>query len=37
MVGRAFFRPLPRPDVIAALDRDGLLPAITFRVLPGGL
>src|SRR5271166_3669475 len=25
-----FFRPLPRPDVIAALDREGLLPAITF-------
>ncbi|MGI9209036.1 MAG: DEAD/DEAH box helicase, partial [Rhodococcus sp. (in: high G+C Gram-positive bacteria)] len=32
--GRGFgsrnFRPLPRPDVITRLDRDGLLPAITF-------
>ncbi|OBK31457.1 DEAD/DEAH box helicase [Mycobacterium asiaticum] len=25
-----FYRPLPRPDVIAALDSAGLLPAITF-------
>ncbi|MGG7099895.1 DEAD/DEAH box helicase [Rhodococcus sp. 24CO] len=24
------FRPLPRPDVIAQLDKEGLLPAITF-------
>ncbi|CAN5545759.1 RNA helicase [soil metagenome] len=26
----AFYRPPPRPDVIATLDREGLLPAITF-------
>ncbi|MET0896823.1 MAG: RNA helicase [Mycobacterium sp.] len=26
----AFFRPPARPDVIATLDREGLLPAITF-------
>ncbi|MDF2826212.1 MAG: superfamily helicase, partial [Mycobacterium sp.] len=26
----AFFRPPSRPDVIATLDREGLLPAITF-------
>lgn len=26
----SFFRPPQRPDVIAALDREGLLPAITF-------
>ena len=25
-----FYRPPPRPDVIATLDREGLLPAITF-------
>ncbi len=25
-----FFRPPPRPDVITTLDREGLLPAITF-------
>ncbi|MEE2034960.1 DEAD/DEAH box helicase, partial [Rhodococcus chondri] len=28
--GRGSFRPLPRPDVIARLDGEGLLPAITF-------
>ncbi|MFF2550023.1 DEAD/DEAH box helicase [Nocardia sp. NPDC058058] len=27
---RRFFRPVPRPDVIAKLDDEGLLPAITF-------
>jgi ATP-dependent RNA helicase HelY len=27
---RSFYRPLPRPDVIRALDSEGLLPAITF-------
>ncbi|MGX7728522.1 DEAD/DEAH box helicase [Rhodococcus sp. 2H158] len=28
--GRIGFRPLPRPEVVALLDREGLLPAITF-------
>lgn len=28
--GRSTFRPLPRPEVIARLDEEGLLPAITF-------
>lgn len=28
--GRSTFRPLPRPEVIARLDDEGLLPAITF-------
>ncbi|TCN50387.1 ATP-dependent RNA helicase HelY [Rhodococcus sp. SMB37] len=28
--GRGTFRPIPRPDVIARLDAEGLLPAITF-------
>ncbi|WP_305095083.1 RNA helicase [Prescottella sp. R16] len=28
--GRGDFRPLPRPEVIARLDEEGLLPAITF-------
>jgi len=28
--GRPSYRPLPRPDVIAKLDAQGLLPAITF-------
>jgi len=28
--GRIGFRPLPRPEVVARLDREGLLPAITF-------
>ncbi|WP_068163815.1 DEAD/DEAH box helicase [Rhodococcus phenolicus] len=28
--GNGGFRPLPRPEVITRLDRDGLLPAITF-------
>ncbi|MGY4712130.1 DEAD/DEAH box helicase [Mycolicibacterium sp. CBM1] len=28
--GGGFYRPPARPDVIAALDREGLLPAITF-------
>ncbi|WP_067562867.1 DEAD/DEAH box helicase [Nocardia acidivorans] len=27
---RRFFRPVPRPEVIAKLDDEGLLPAITF-------
>lgn len=27
---RRFFRPLPRPEVLARLDEEGLLPAITF-------
>ncbi|WP_328396766.1 DEAD/DEAH box helicase [Nocardia sp. NBC_00416] len=27
---RRFFRPLPRPEVLAKLDDEGLLPAITF-------
>ncbi|MFD4367488.1 DEAD/DEAH box helicase [Rhodococcus sp. NPDC058521] len=29
-MGRSTFRPLPRPEVIARLDEEGLLPAITF-------
>ncbi|MFI8973983.1 DEAD/DEAH box helicase [Nocardia asteroides] len=28
--GRSGFRPLPRPEVLARLDEEGLLPAITF-------
>ncbi|WP_067709464.1 DEAD/DEAH box helicase [Nocardia yamanashiensis] len=28
--GRRMYRPTPRPEVIARLDEDGLLPAITF-------
>ncbi len=28
--GQSFYRPPSRPDVIATLDREGLLPAITF-------
>ncbi|MFE3543196.1 DEAD/DEAH box helicase [Nocardia sp. NPDC059177] len=28
--GRGNFRPLPRPEVLARLDEEGLLPAITF-------
>jgi len=28
--GTGAFRPLPRPEVISRLDREGLLPAITF-------
>ncbi|WP_280205767.1 DEAD/DEAH box helicase, partial [Nocardia cyriacigeorgica] len=28
--GRRDFRPLPRPEVLAKLDEEGLLPAITF-------
>lgn len=28
--GRGGFRPLPRPEVLARLDEEGLLPAITF-------
>ncbi|MBF6209957.1 RNA helicase [Nocardia puris] len=28
--GRRDFRPLPRPEVLARLDEEGLLPAITF-------
>ncbi|WP_137726036.1 DEAD/DEAH box helicase [Prescottella subtropica] len=28
--GRSDYRPLPRPEVIARLDEEGLLPAITF-------
>ncbi|MFZ2527017.1 MAG: DEAD/DEAH box helicase [Rhodococcus sp. (in: high G+C Gram-positive bacteria)] len=28
--GNGRYRPLPRPEVITRLDRDGLLPAITF-------
>lgn len=28
--GQSDFRPLPRPEVIARLDEEGLLPAITF-------
>ncbi|MEU0544549.1 DEAD/DEAH box helicase [Nocardia sp. NPDC005978] len=28
--GRRMFRPVPRPEVIAKLDEEGLLPAITF-------
>ncbi|WP_282778824.1 MULTISPECIES: RNA helicase [unclassified Nocardia] len=28
--GRRMFRPLPRPELLARLDEEGLLPAITF-------
>ncbi|WP_024804827.1 RNA helicase [Nocardia sp. BMG51109] len=27
---RRYYRPLPRPEMLAVLDREGLLPAITF-------